>query len=46
MSQAVHLYRHFDKKGALLYVGVSLSAVQRLAQLDLETAISKIGAKK
>ena len=26
------LYRHFDKDGALLYVGVSLSAVQRLAQ--------------
>ena len=27
-----HLYRHFDASGALLYVGVSLSAVQRLAQ--------------
>jgi predicted GIY-YIG superfamily endonuclease len=26
------LYRHFDKDGALLYVGVSLSAVHRLAQ--------------
>jgi predicted GIY-YIG superfamily endonuclease len=26
------LYRHFDKEGALLYVGVSLSAVQRLSQ--------------
>ena len=27
-----HLYRHFDKDGALLYVGVSLSTVIRLAQ--------------
>lgn len=27
-----HLYRHFDKDGKLLYVGVSLSAVARLAQ--------------
>lgn len=26
------LYRHFDAVGALLYVGISLSAVQRLAQ--------------
>lgn len=26
------LYRHFDTSGALLYVGVSLSAVARLAQ--------------
>jgi excinuclease UvrABC nuclease subunit len=27
-----NLYRHFDKDGKLLYVGVSLSYVQRLAQ--------------
>lgn len=27
-----HLYRHFDKGGTLLYVGISLSAIQRLAQ--------------
>lgn len=27
-----YLYRHFDKDGALLYVGISLSAVQRLGQ--------------
>jgi predicted GIY-YIG superfamily endonuclease len=27
-----HLYRHFDKDGRLLYVGISLSAVQRLGQ--------------
>jgi predicted GIY-YIG superfamily endonuclease len=27
-----HLYRHFDKSGALLYVGISLSAIQRLGQ--------------
>lgn len=26
------LYRHFDAEGALLYVGISLSAVQRLSQ--------------
>jgi predicted GIY-YIG superfamily endonuclease len=26
------LYRHFDAEGQLLYVGISLSAVQRLAQ--------------
>ena len=26
-----HLYRHFDKAGVLLYVGVSLSALVRLA---------------
>jgi hypothetical protein len=25
------LYRHFDKDGALLYIGVSLSAVERLS---------------
>ena len=27
-----HLYRHFDERGKLLYVGVSLSTIQRLAQ--------------
>ena len=27
-----HLYRHFDKNGALLYVGISLSALNRLGQ--------------
>ena len=27
-----HLYRHFDKEGTLLYVGVSLSAVKRLGE--------------
>jgi excinuclease UvrABC nuclease subunit len=26
-----HLYRHFDSGGTLLYVGISLSAFQRLA---------------
>jgi hypothetical protein len=26
------IYRHFDKQGALLYVGISASTVQRLAQ--------------
>jgi predicted DNA-binding transcriptional regulator AlpA len=28
---AFHLYRHFDRDGALLYVGVSISALNRLA---------------
>jgi len=27
-----HLYRHFDKNGVLLYVGISLSAINRLGQ--------------
>jgi predicted GIY-YIG superfamily endonuclease len=27
-----HLYRHFDRDNNLLYVGVSLSAIQRLGQ--------------
>ena len=27
-----HLYRHFDKTGALLYVGISLSTVKRLSE--------------
>ena len=27
-----HLYRHFDERENLLYVGVSLSTIQRLAQ--------------
>ena len=31
MTQSINLYRHFDSGGALLYVGVSLSAVGRLA---------------
>lgn len=32
MSERTSLYRHFDKDGRLLYVGVSLSAISRLAQ--------------
>ena len=32
MGQRTALYRHFGEKGDLLYVGVSLSAVQRLSQ--------------
>jgi hypothetical protein len=32
MTAPVALYRHFDATGALLYVGVSLNAVQRLRQ--------------
>jgi hypothetical protein len=30
-DRAFHLYRHFDAKGALLYVGVSINALNRLA---------------
>jgi hypothetical protein len=29
---ACTLYRHFDKEGVLLYVGISLSAVKRLSE--------------
>ena len=29
-SKAFHLYRHFDAAGTLLYVGVSISALNRL----------------
>ena len=32
MSNATHPYRHYDKNGNLLYVGVSLSSLQRLGQ--------------
>ena len=31
-SQMPHLYRHFDSSGSLLYVGQSLSAINRLSQ--------------
>ena len=31
-SEVIQLYRHFDKAGKLLYVGISLNAVYRLAQ--------------
>jgi predicted GIY-YIG superfamily endonuclease len=27
-----HLYRHFDKEGQLLYIGISLSTIKRLSQ--------------
>jgi hypothetical protein len=29
---ATHLYRHYDKNGRLLYVGISLSAIARLGE--------------
>jgi len=32
MATNTHLYRHFNKENILLYVGVSLSAINRLAQ--------------
>jgi len=32
VSKKTALYRHYDKDGALLYVGISLSAVARLKQ--------------
>ncbi len=32
MSSSVSLYRHFDCEDRLLYVGISLSAIARLAQ--------------
>lgn len=34
-AKGFHLYRHFDEEGALLYVGISLSALNRLvAHID------------
>ena len=30
MKETTCLYRHFDSEGALLYVGISLSAIERL----------------
>ena len=32
MTDQTALYRHFDRNGDLLYVGISLDAVQRLSQ--------------
>ena len=32
MSRQTHLYRHLDAEGRLLYVGISLSALDRLSQ--------------
>jgi predicted GIY-YIG superfamily endonuclease len=32
MSGINHLYRHYDAQGELLYVGISLNALNRLAQ--------------
>lgn len=34
-SSPTALYRHFDKNGKLLYVGISLSVVKRLGQHKL-----------
>jgi hypothetical protein len=35
MSAPTHLYRHFDADGRLLYVGISLFAVNRLSQVRI-----------
>ena len=32
MGGVNHLYRHYDANGELLYVGISLNALNRLAQ--------------
>ena len=32
VNQETHLYRHFDKAGDLLYVGISINALARLKQ--------------
>ena len=42
---ATHLYRHFGEDGVLLYVGVSLSAVQRwrsIARTRIDTALATV----
>lgn len=36
-SRSTSLYRHFDKDGALLYVGISLSAIRRMGQHRMES---------
>lgn len=38
VSVPTALYRHFDSEGKLLYVGISLNAVSRLAQHRLSAA--------
>lgn len=35
---STQLYRHFNSKGALMYVGISMSVAQRLAQHKLNSA--------
>lgn len=40
MNQPTHLYRYFDERDCLLYVGVSASAIRRL----LEHAAGKVWA--
>lgn len=32
MANKYYLYRHFDKEGILLYIGVSLNSIKRLSQ--------------
>lgn len=39
------LYRHFDKGGSLLYIGISLSPVARLAQHDAQSSWAEKIAK-
>lgn len=38
----VNLYRHFDKRGRLLYVGVSLNAFNRFLQHEKRAEVSRM----
>jgi hypothetical protein len=42
----MNLYRHFDKDGRLLYVGVSLNAINRLAEHRASHWFSEIATIK
>ena len=39
------LYRHFDRLGELLYVGISISTMRRLAQHKTQSAWFSPGRK-
>ena len=41
MPDSTNLYRHYDSEGILLYVGISLSAIQRLVQHNRSSDWSK-----
>jgi len=49
MTKQTHLYRHFDAEGNLLYVGISKSTMDRLAQhseKDWYSSISNVTIEK
>lgn len=44
MSQETDLYRHYDGNGRLLYVGISLSAINRMSNHKQTSGWSKLVA--